>query len=141
MSICCEVLGWGRFDVKALEDIMEEYGLNKEELADEVEGIIAETSTDINYYFHSALYLGYIKIKEKLNDEYPEYENIINNYEPNIYTNYLDSGFDSAFANYDYRDFIGSNKYEYLKDLMNELLEDAGELKIGEDEDKEDEDE
>jgi len=131
MSLCCEVLGWGSLDEKALEDIMEEFNLNIGEVITEVECLFEE-STDINAYIYVTLYLGSQKIKEALKDEYPEYNNIIDEYEENIYTNCMDSGFDSIFGDYDYRDLTGSDKDEYLEDLMNELLEDAGEPKIGE---------
>jgi len=63
---------------------------------------------------------------------------IINDFEENIYTNYLDSGFDSVFGNYDYRDLATGPR---LEDLMNDLLEEVGEPKIGEDDDEDEEDE
>jgi len=137
---CGEVLGWDSLDMEKLEDVMEEFGLDISEVTDETENTFGET-TDINAYIHSALYLGSEKIKEALKEDYPEYEDIIDDFEANIYANYLDSGFDSAFGNYDYDDLSGFDMHGYLEDLMNELLELAGEPKIGEEDEDEEEEE
>ena len=32
MSLCCEILGWGEFDVRKLEEILDEYDIELDEL-------------------------------------------------------------------------------------------------------------
>jgi len=127
---CCELLGWGDLDVEALENIMEEYRLRVGEVSVKREHMFGEVFPEINNYIYSALYLASIKIKEALLETYPEYKNIINDYKENIYTDYLDRGFDSCFGNYNYRDLVGDERDKYLFNLMNEVLEESGKNKM-----------
>jgi len=130
MNLCCEVLGWDSLNIETLEDIMKEYKLNINELIDDIQNALGKYSYNINDYLYSALYLGSEKIKKVLIAKYPEYEETINDFEPNISAEYSNNGFASCFGNYYYGDLIGDEKDEYLFNLMNEVLEESGKNKM-----------
>jgi len=130
MSLCCEVLGWDSLDIEKLENIMEEFKLSIREVIKETACKFGEDSTDITGYMYGALSIGSKKIKQKLLNVYPEYKYIIDDFEENIYVNYIASGFDSAFGNYNYRNLVGDEKDEYLFNLMNKVLEESGKNKM-----------
>jgi hypothetical protein len=96
MGIAADIMGWMPLDEHALEGIIGEFELDPEDVADDA--MLDRNDLDINRFIYSALYLGASKIKSRLKELFPEYSDEIDEYDENIYTNYLDSGFDSAFS-------------------------------------------
>jgi len=139
--ICCEVLGWQILDIQFLEKKIEEFDLEIDEILDEIEALGIEDKTDINAYIYAVLYLGANKIKEKiiekvkefddledfLNNEYRDWESRIREYEENIYTNYLDSGYNSIFEEINYEEIDDMDEEEILNIVASMLNFDIGE--------------
>jgi len=128
MYLCCNVLGWGSLDAKRLEKIIEEYDLDIADIKEQV-----TDKTDINEYFYQTLYLISLKIKEALKEWLDENEDVkdcleyefvydtektIDEFEPNIYTNYLDSGFDSCFTEFDINSYDNDNYCNLIEDIF-----------------------
>jgi hypothetical protein len=138
MSLCCYILGWGSLDVRKLEKLLDEYNIDIEILIQYADDF-REDSTDINIYIYSALAIAEYKIKDKLkkwlktnNDVYEfiddelmlNVEEKIDDFEPNIYTNYLDSGFDSCFANFNYQEPTDDDYWELINEIFGLTKED-----------------
>jgi len=128
MCLCCNILGWGSLDVEKLENLIEEYDLDIYDIKEQV-----TDKTDINEYFYQTLYLASLKIKEALKKWLDENEDVkdcleyefvydteqtIDEFEPNIYTNYLDSGFDSCFAEFDINSYDNDNYYNLIENIF-----------------------
>lgn len=90
------VLGWKRSDVEFLENLLKRHNISFRELRDAV-AIEDEDAKDINDYIYVALTMIEEQIEDKLvetaNDLGLCIEDKIREYSPDIYVNYLDSGF------------------------------------------------
>lgn len=105
MSYAKDVLGWGQFDIDALDEIIKDMELNSDDVLDEV-GNFGLDKFDINSHFYAALYLAGVnyleKVKEYCDDNDINYVGTYLDYDYmdilNIYTNYLDSGYDNEIS-------------------------------------------
>lgn len=97
---------WGKLDKDALNYTISEYEVDYSRIGDIIEEFELN-SNDINAHFYGALYVAGVdfvdKVKEYCDEKEISYENTLLEDAPellNIYTNYLDSGYDSIISDY-----------------------------------------
>jgi len=130
MSLCCEILGWLPLDVKKLEEILDEYDIELDELLDYAKEL--DCDNDINCYIYSALKIAEEKIKEKLKEWLETsqvYDFLVNElnvdvyekideFDANPYTNYIDSFFDSCFEDFNYLEPTKTDYWELIEGIF-----------------------
>ena len=132
MNLCCKILGRGSLDVKKLENIINEYEIGIDEVIEEVK-INCFDTFDVNSYIYNALLIASNKIKDKLiswletNQIYDfialelnlDPNEKIYDYEPRIYVNYIDSGFDDdGFANFNYNEPTEDDYWRLIEEIF-----------------------
>lgn len=97
---------WGKLDKDALNYTISEYEVDYSRICDIIEEFELN-SNDINAHFYGALYVAGVdfvdKVKEYCDEKEISYENTLLEDALellNIYTNYLDSGYDSIISDY-----------------------------------------
>ena len=130
MSLCCEILGWLPLDVKKLEEILDEYDIELDELLDYAKEL--DCGNDINCYIYASLKIAEEKIKEKLKEWLETsqvYDFLVNElnvdvyekideFDANPYTNYIDSDFDSCFAHFNYQEPTKTDYWELIEGIF-----------------------
>ena len=131
MSLCCKILGWGEFDVRKLEEILDEYDIELDELLDYVEDV--DCDNDINCYIYSALRIAESNIKDELEIWLRNNKNVLNfleeqvdcnvfekidEFDANPYTNYMDSFFDSCFEYFNYQEPTETDYWELIEGIF-----------------------
>jgi hypothetical protein len=116
MSIANEILNWKEADAKYLENLINEYNVDIEEIRIEVNEI-----DNINEWIECVLYKAGSTFLKKVDDYICE-KDIYKMYYPgdeemSIYTNYIDSGFDSVLNDYDLTNFSERNIKNFLEDI------------------------
>ena len=111
------LLNWDSKEIKILENLIEEYDLDIDEVR---ENVLENTyQLDSEVWIYEALVLAEQKIKDLLFETFPDYHKEIFNYNAYPYTNGLEYGFDSVFNDYSFEDLKNG---KYLNDLLNEIL-------------------
>ena len=133
MNFCSALLNCGDLDVQVVEDLSNEFDLSYSDIVERAKELSCgscEALLDINTYIYAAYELVAELIKEdfiewlKANPKIVEFieDQVgrdaieeVENYEPRIYTNYLDSGFDDwTFSEFAYFD-ADNDESEYWK--------------------------
>ena len=116
MSIVNNLPGWKPLDVEFLDKKIEELGLEEGEVKDYVKNNELDSS-EINSYIYAALEMGASSFIDKAKEFAPEKEEKIDNFEANIYVNYMDSGFDSCLEELDLTDYSEENLSRFLSEI------------------------
>ena len=123
MSIAHGILDWGCLDLQFLENKIDEFRLDIEDIKKYLENIgFDETNQlDVNCWIYATFDLAFTIFIENLTLylENNEIDFDVNKIEPNIYTNCMDSGFDSVLCNYSITDFRDKNFENILKEYEN----------------------
>lgn len=125
-NVLASVLGCGTLDSNFLIDRLNEYDLDLEDVKDESEMIFGD-KLNINELIYTTLYMGSNNFLAEVNNFFEEKEldnkidkNILEDFDARIYTNFLDSGFDSKLSEYNLTDFSEENLQNFLQDLYND---------------------
>jgi len=121
-DLLCTILNCGELDVGFLIKILDEYQVEFYDVKQRLdEYIVFDRTATINDYIYGVLDAAADNFKIKLID-YIEENNIesefncISDFEPNIYTNCMDSGFDSLFSEYDLLDYSEENLSRFIEE-------------------------
>ena len=137
--MCCEFLsyiaGGGALDWDFLEKTLKEFDLEPADVIDDRE------TPDINNFIYRAYDIHADNLKTEIEEFLDSvdqealevYKSVVEDYYPNIYTNYLDSGYDDKYDFWDAKDLeeIFDDEY-YYKEFV-EFLVDEGVIDVNRD--------
>ena len=115
------VVSWGSLDVAFADNFIDTHNLNDEDVMEyarsRASDIGMDVSQDINIVIETAMQMAWDNFQEKLEDYITENDLDLNatNIEPNIYTNCLDSSYDSFVDDFDLVDFSQENIENFIE--------------------------
>lgn len=124
MSIAPHILGWGSLDLQFLENKVNEFNLDIEDVREHIEniGFNKINILDVNCWIYTTFDLAFNIFIENftvyLEDNEIDFD--INKIEPNIYTNCIDSFFDCVLNDYCITDFSDENFKDIIEEYENE---------------------
>ena len=120
-NIIGTVVSWGSLDVEFTDKFIEEHNLSDDEVMEYARSRASDcgldVSQDINIVIETAMQMAWDNFQEKLEDYITENDLDLNatNLEPRIYTNCLDSSYDSFVNDFDLTNFSEENIENFIE--------------------------
>ncbi len=114
-DIVGSVLNWKSLDIEFLNNFIDEYDLCDSDIVEYHKEIFEDT--DINGFIFCALDRAYDHFKLEVIEYMGIDDGMMDNFEPNIYINCMDSGYDSILSEYDISDFSSENLQKFIDEI------------------------
>ena len=116
-DIINSILGWKELDIAYVNSLIDSSKVDIDVVIDMFEK--EDDITDINIVIYYILKQAYHTFEEKVLDytQNEEDRKLVYHFDPNIYTNYMDSDYDSILTDYDLTDFSGESIERFIKEL------------------------